>query len=487
MKSAYFQEQRIYSRREIIQHLSIDDQIADVFFERILAANILKLLKKEAAQYKHREEILAGDYEIGDIVVSAEEKRYVFNFVGVVEIGIGSHCFILKCYPKYFSSPPDFTQMKLIASVLQKYNAEEFSIVLAADTPDKKRYNQLAITLFILQDYLEHGVYTRTKEELTKHGSNEIDWDITINETFPVLQNGRPFYVDYFTRETSDDESSFITRLHQYAITECTRRLKETELDVLFGIEAPEIYDGGIEDFGEIEFIKQRIISEINIQFVTQKQQLLRTLYAFFSKENYSEDNANLSLFGTNSFNMLWEKACASVFGNVMDTPICRLPLPQKSDSTQLLKDLIPRPEWKYITGESFKSDTLKPDIINLCSYKGKTYFVIQDAKYYNLHFSEIGISGQPGIEAINKQFLYQAAFSAFIKKYQLDVCNMFIFPSDENDVSYRGEVLFSLPIFADLSSIKIILLPAEIILQNYLSNTPLDLEEIILRKIYEV
>lgn len=63
----------------------------------------------------------------------------------------------------------------------------------------------------------------------------------------------------------------------------------------------------------------------------------------------------------------------------------------------------------------------------------------------------------------------------------------MFIFPSDENEVSYRGEVLFSLPIFTDLNSIKIILLPAEIILQNYLNNTPLDLGQIILRKICEV
>ena len=341
----------------------------------------------------------------------------------------------------------------------------------------------MSIDIFLLRDYFVHGIYSNTKEFLAHRGNGEIDWDSTISETFPILNNRKPFYVDYFTREMTNDDSEYLSRLHQCLITFASRKLKEAELDELFSIETPELYEGELSDFGDPDYIEWKILQEINVQFVTRKQILLRAMYAIVHLAHCAVDDAGLSLYGTNSFNIVWEKICSEVLSNQLQIPLSMLPIaihPEYMNVEQTLLDLIPRPQW-YPVGINLPHptpDTLTPDLISIVIANEHPYFVIMDAKYYNIELSELHVSGQPGVGDIDKQYLYQLAYSKFIEDHELLVVNAFLCPGDISEPQVLGTVV--MPIFdllkERLCPITIIKLPAAEMMSCYLGKRHLQL-----------
>ena len=63
--------------------------------------------------------------------------------------------------------------------------------------------------------------------------------------------------------------------------------------------------------------VLNRIVKELNVQFNTRKQLLLKTLYAYIANSSALDDLDCFSMFGTNSFNLVWEKVCAEVMDNL--------------------------------------------------------------------------------------------------------------------------------------------------------------------------
>lgn len=62
------------------------------------------------------------------------------------------------------------------------------------------------------------------------------------------------------------------------------------------------------------------------------------------------------------------------------------------------------------------------PDLITLAETNQGVDFIIFDAKYYNTKLEpDTPSKGQPGIESISKQYLYQLAYQKFIKDH--DFC----------------------------------------------------------------
>ena len=70
-------------------------------------------------------------------------------------------------------------------------------------------FNLLAVSLFLLQDYYENGSYRNTEDIIESNGSGDILWDKTINETFSIIFNKRPYYIDLQTRKRVFDEFDF--------------------------------------------------------------------------------------------------------------------------------------------------------------------------------------------------------------------------------------------------------------------------------------
>ena len=48
----------------------------------------------------------------------------------------------------------------------------------------------LSLMLFFIEDYYENDVYRKNHEILEINGMGEIDWNRTINYTFPIIHTG---------------------------------------------------------------------------------------------------------------------------------------------------------------------------------------------------------------------------------------------------------------------------------------------------------
>lgn len=248
----------------------------------------------------------------------------------------------------------------------------------------------------------------------------------------------------------------------------------------LFEITAAELTDEVLDDFGETDYILYRIEKELNTQFNTRKQMVLKTLYAYIAHNSNLYDSDCLSLFGTNRFNLVWEEICADIMDNQLDNPLgtIRFPVPLKPgyDRRQKLVELIEKPLWTA-TGKTAK-DTLIPDLITITKVGQEWQFIIFDAKYYNARL-ESGIvpKGQPGIESVTKQYLYQLAYQKFIKEHGFDsVKNCFLMPTESADVQNKGEVSLEMLRKLGLQNIKVRFLPADMAYEYYLSGRKMDI-----------
>ena len=410
----------------------------------------------------------------------------MFTFVGVITI----EGRVLKCYPKYLlNAKAPKAELKLVLKVMEKYNSKEQIIRMYNDTSDSSAFNMLAVMLFLLQDYFEYGAYTNTQDIIESNGSGDILWDKTINKTFTLLSNNRPYYPELLTMKRVNDDFDFFKRLHECILTRCTEELRDADLLDLFDIMGVDISDEHIEDLGDKEYVLERIIKELNVQFNTRKQLLLKTLYAYIANSSTLDDLDCFSMFGTNSFNLVWEKVCAEVLDNQLQKPIGGLELPVALTPDYIahkhmkLIDLIEKPKWAGTTEngvvfEKTAKDTLTPDIISLVNTPTGVQFIIFDAKYYNLTLEKNkALSGQPGIETITKQYLYQRAYQQFIEQHGItEVRNCFLMPTESSVVINKGTASLGILSSLGLQDIQIRLLPANDIFSHYIANKKYDI-----------
>ena len=255
-----------------------------------------------------------------------------------------------------------------------------------------------------------------------------------------------------------------------------SEELKEAELLDLFEITGVDLTDEVLDDFGEQEYMLYRIEKELNTQFNTRKQLLLKTIFAYIAHSGSLYDTDCLSLFGTNSFNLVWEGICADIMDNQLDVRLgaLRLPIPLKSeyDRRKKLIDIIEKPLWSG-TGKT-AADTLIPDFVSIEDYQ----FIIFDAKYYNAQLVPgYAPKGQPGIESVTKQYLYQLAYQKFITDHEFSaVKNCFLIPTENKEIEDRGEVSMEMLSSLGLQNIKVRFIPAKIVYDLYLSGRKMDI-----------
>ena len=95
------------------------------------------------------------------------------------------------------------TFMKKHYSLLLAFLVAFSSFFVSCDENDDfedSPYNMLSLMLFFIEDYYENGVYTKTQDVLEINGHGDIDWNRTINQEFPIIQNGKPYYTELQTR-----------------------------------------------------------------------------------------------------------------------------------------------------------------------------------------------------------------------------------------------------------------------------------------------
>lgn len=476
MVSLFVKEQKRYTKKKLCELFVCSEEKIVHLLKRLKEFGVVKAVKASDSQ-KDMDELLEEDIAVSDVEIGVDEYFYVFTFVGIVII----EGMVLKCYPKYLDktkNPKD--ELIQILKVLEKYNSKEQIVQILSESADGYSFNLLAVLLFFMYDYYENGVYNNTQDIVETNGSGEILWDKTINETFTLLSDDRPYYIELQTRKRANDNYDYFKRLHECILTEASKELEDADLLDLFEITEIDLSDEKISDFGEVDYILYRIEKEVNRQFNTRKQLLLKTMYAYIQQNGSLYNTDCLSLFGTTSFNLVWEKVCSDIMDNQLNEKLGALNLPvalgKEYNKKDRLIDLIEKPLWS-ITGKTAKN-TLIPDLISIAKSSTGYDFIIFDAKYYNARL-EVNVvpRGQPGIESITKQYLYQLAYQKFIKEHGfVKVRNCFLMPTEESKIIKKGEVSLKMLESLGLQNIKVRFIPAKMAYEYYLTGRKMDL-----------
>lgn len=399
MAKGFFRERKHYTLQTIADNLY--EKNADLEETRHLVGilkkyGVVKAVKRIKSEF---DDLSNEDIVLADVVDNSGDIEYVFDYVGVVML----EGYVFKCYPKYIKSTnAPFDELKQVLKVIKKYNSSEQIIYLYNGEDDSRIFNRLAVALYLLEDYHTNGLYTNQREIVEVNGEGDILWDKTINETFAIIQNNKPYYVELQTKNTVDNNLDYFRRLHECVLTICSRELENVGLLQLFELSEVNLSQVELSDFGDDNYILYRLQGEIQSQYVTRKQNILKTIYTYIANEKTDKDDISYSLYGTNSFNLVWEKVCAENFGSVLDRaivdlPLCNSTLYKSEDEASTLRNVIKAPRWRkseYPMVEDPKVETLKPDLV--CIYpvdeEKKDYcFGIYDAKYYGIDYQVSG------------------------------------------------------------------------------------------------
>ena len=477
MLSVFIKEQKRYYKNELVKILKLRPDEIVCFIRKLKSFGVLKMVKATPEE-RELSELLDENVELINEEENTDKYFYVFTYVGILTIGNR----VLKCYPKYVKDTEPHEKMKQVLNVLRKYNSREQIVALFNGEEENTSFNLLAIMLYLLEEYAENGVYTNELLTIEDNGSGEILWDNTINETYAVIRNSRPVYVDLKTINIDEDEQDFFRRLHCCIVTKCSQILEQAGLDKLFDLGLVDVSEAEIDDFGDEEYILYRIQSELDIQFNDRKKMLLKTMYTYISHRKAFETGLGISMFGTNSFNLVWEKVCANVFDNKLNVKLNELKQIPNHDyfdsESKTLIEVIEKPKWRYKETDNLveQSKTLTPDLISIYPYKDSYCFAILDAKYYLIKLTKHSIEGNPGVGDVTKQYLYQLAYQEFINRCGFKyIQNAFLMPVDDEEGEFIGTAEFNMMRDAGkrLEHISVIKLPATRLYQAYLNGRP--------------
>lgn len=487
MISEFIQEQKRYTREDLKRKFSSSEitcSDADIIriIKKLKGYGILKTVKATNEQM-NMSDLAETDVEVVDEDDIDKKYLYVFPFVGLIII----EGRVLKCYPKYlFSNSKPTDDLKQIIKVLRKYNSKEQIIRMYNDGGQETTFNRLAVMVFLLNDYFENGIYTNTEDIIETNGMGEIHWDRTINGTYPIIKNERPYYVELQTKRRINDEEDFFKRLHECMLTKCSKELRDADLLMLLDIEGVSLTDETLEELGEDDYILYRLEKEMNVQFNTRKQEVLKIIEALIRNKATIDDVETFSMYGTNSFNLIWEKACAEVFDNKLNTALedlkLAVPLAEqyKNKSKKKLIEIIGKPIWEGNDAKEEARETLIPDLISIPQISGVDYFCIFDAKYYNIHLEKGTLRGNPGVGDVTKQYLYQLAYKDFLKAHNIAVVkNCFLMPTEKENIESVGIARMPMLEALGLENIQVRQIPAKILYEYYLGNRKIDIKRL--------
>ena len=233
--SSYVREQKRYTKNNLKSIFSFDEVGVEKFIKRLKAYGVLKSVKNSNDQLE-MSDLIDDDIEIADETAESGDCLYVFTYVGIITCGSR----VIKVYPKYLLSEKKepLDDMKQVVKVLERYSRSEKQIINVFNGNGENRsFNILAVILFLLNDYYEYGIYTNSEDIIEVNGEGEILWGKTIDESFALIEENRPYYMELYTEKTIDDDMDYFKRLHEYILTECSKQLHDAQLDSLFDMD----------------------------------------------------------------------------------------------------------------------------------------------------------------------------------------------------------------------------------------------------------
>ena len=388
------------------------------------------------------------------------------DFVGL--LSYSNH--IVRSWPKYLTniSSKDDEDFLLIIRVLWKfYNQSKFDHSSDSSTGLSTLDNSFGLSCQIIKDYLENGLYTVEDIIDEKAEIGEINWNKSFSVIQPYIAKNKPYYVELLFRHNNENPNNFLTQVHKSVLSEIFNNFDQLGLLKILNLPSINFRSLELKSLGSKEELCLRIQKEAREHFDDRSRNLLALLLSYICNKSYKKNSPLVYLFATTSFNLIWEKVCATIFCDLQNQSVSILGL----KNGKRLKDFVQGPQWK-IKKEAFTGEKMRLDMILLSrSSNGRINLIVADAKYYDLNHS------LPGVEDVVKQHVYELFFHHLKQQGIIHkISNCFIFPIDKNDYSILGTV--NMPIMRSYvkSDIKLIAYPATQAFRAYIANINLSL-----------
>jgi len=300
------------------------------------------------------------------------------------------------------------SHIELILNVLRKMerkkdnvNSENIFSAWNSET-NENVVEKISLAEYIMEDYLNHGLYYENQKITGRQPKGRISWNRTVRKITPYIDGDDILYMKLIRKYKINDYSQLVTKIHASAVCYAYELIKH--FGKFKNISLPETVPIKEKELPQcVGLIRQYMRSSFSNRDIF----LFRALEAWCKSTRHYER----LIFGTTSFELVWQNVNDRVFGNG-----------NKSEKNSNPPTYYFFPEGKEFftfdgTGNS-RIDTI---------YKNEKNIAVFDSKYYVLpnYPANADIAKQIGyLDQIKKDFddgyNYSNSFlmPAFTKKY---------------------------------------------------------------------
>lgn len=246
-----------------------------------------------------------------------------------------------------------------------------------------------AVYEWIINDYRKNGLYLETIEKKEINGYGKIDWNRTIKNKLPIIQNEQYIYTELITKNNSMQFDDYIRKIHNNILYDCLKKMSwlyDLDIDI-------EKYPLNIDLEQQIVILEKKL----NLIFKEREIQLIQCLLTILKGKINGNESYELV---TPYFYFIWEDMLKETFGH----------------NNKIAKN-IPKPYWEINHEKKYSRQI--PDIL----IKKNKDLIIIDAKYYSIQ--NRNEKKYPGWESIVKQLFYYLS----LKDDYQEITNLFFMP----------------------------------------------------------
>lgn len=427
----YLKEEETYTKEDLEKKLDLVSIInKEKFLNQALTSRVLIPIFEKSKGIKED--------------VRFEIQKYKINFVGILKF---ESVFIIV-YPKYIRSiESDINnsnfKFKEIIKVIDKFNSAN---IFETDKLFRQEESFFDLQLKIWKDFIVNGIYSNEIETIELNGEGEFSWEETISGVLPYLNNGLPVYLDSYTKKRENELNNLVRQIHIAILSEIQENFGL--ISDIVDLKRHFFETNGLENLGDVDYLVRTIENELRIQNITLKQSTLKDMIQYLDLQKMKSTNSMLYLYGTTSFNLVWEDICKKVYKDHLNEKISSFPtlkiqgIITNGDGShseinytnrEKIKDIVDKPIWSKLTENHLQVQASKGSLLDVLHLNLKNQSIdIYDGKYYDIEFAENGIKGQPGVEDVIKQYFYQLAYKKLAQLNNLSFKNTFVIPMDD-------------------------------------------------------
>ena len=136
IKHAFVREMHGYSRKELKEKLSCDDETLNKIIRILRYKKYIKIKKREDS-ILDMSNVADELIDVSDALANVNGYAYTFDFVGIIVLG----GFIIKCYPKYIlENHNPISQFKQVLKVLEKHESGQYIIKMFSERNDMEQF-----------------------------------------------------------------------------------------------------------------------------------------------------------------------------------------------------------------------------------------------------------------------------------------------------------------------------------------------------------